>query len=164
MRGLIFLFSISISIICYSQQEIQNKAYAATINLLLDHSVPEISIEAAAKNKEVIFLDTRSKKEFETSHIKNALWVGYENFNVSTLPSNSKNKTFILYCSVGYRSEKITEKLISAGYSKCYNLYGGIFEWVNTGHPVYKNSTRTNNVHAYDKAWGIWLEKGQAVY
>lgn len=164
MRGLIFLFSISISIICYSQQEIQNKAYAATINLLLDHSVPEISIEAAAKNKEVIFLDTRSKKEFETSHIKNALWVGYENFNVSTLPPNSKNKTFILYCSVGYRSEKITEKLISAGYSKCYNLYGGIFEWVNTGHPVYINSTRTNDVHAYDKAWGIWLEKGQAVY
>ena len=73
MRGLIFLFSISISIICYSQQEIQNTAYAATINLLLNHSVPEISIKSAVKNKDVIFLDTRSKEEFETEISKNII-------------------------------------------------------------------------------------------
>ena len=148
----------------FSQQKIQNEAFATTINLLLAHSVPEISIEHASTKKNVVFLDTREKEEFDTSHIKGAIWVGYDTFNISKLPKNSRDKTFILYCSVGYRSEKITEKLLAHGYTKCFNLYGGIFEWINTGHPVYKNSSLTNNIHAYNKAWSIWLEKGHIVY
>ena len=46
-----------------------------------------------------------------------------------------------------------------------YNLYGGLFEWVNQGKEVVKpNGETTETVHAYSKSWGIWLKKGEKVY
>ena len=70
-----------------------------------------------------------------------------------------------MYCSVGYRSEKISEKLIAAGFTDVSNLYGGIFEWVNIGRPVYKASNqKTNRVHTYNKEWSKWLRTGIKVY
>jgi hypothetical protein len=65
---------------------------------------------------------------------------------------------------VGARSEKITEELLKKGYSDVSNLYGGIFEWVNEGKPVYTNNRKTTKVHAYSMAWGIWLKQGEKVY
>ena len=52
----------------------------------------------------------------------------------------SKSDTIVLYCSIGYRSEKIGEKLVEMGYGHVFNLYGGIFEWVNRDLPVYNAS------------------------
>jgi hypothetical protein len=71
----------------------------------------------------------------------------------------------VLYCSLGSRSEKIAEKLISAGYKNVYNLYGGIFEWINAGQPVYKlNGVQTSEIHTYSRDWARWVEKGTKVY
>ena len=71
----------------------------------------------------------------------------------------------IVYCSIGKRSEDVTLKLKKAGYTNVKNLYGGIFEWVNQGHPVYNNNNIvTDSVHAYGNFWGKWLDKGVKVY
>jgi 3-mercaptopyruvate sulfurtransferase SseA len=70
-----------------------------------------------------------------------------------------------VYCSVGYRSEKVSEQLRQAGYQTVYNLYGGIFEWKNQGHPVVNaEGEPTERVHAYNRSWGVWLKKGDKVY
>jgi len=45
------------------------------------------------------------------------------------------------------------------------NVYGGIFEWVNRGHPVVTgDGTETETVHAYSKSWSMWLTRGNHVY
>ena len=45
------------------------------------------------------------------------------------------------------------------------NLYGGIFEWKNQdGTVVDDEGSITDSVHAFDRAWGIWLNKGKKVY
>ena len=45
------------------------------------------------------------------------------------------------------------------------NLYGGIFEWVNQENPVIDTTgNETKNIHAYNKTWGVWLNKGNKVY
>lgn len=46
---------------------------------------------------------------------------------------------------------------MEAGYIQVYNLYGGIFEWVNEGHPVFNDQGETDKIHAYNKLWGMWL-------
>jgi hypothetical protein len=70
-----------------------------------------------------------------------------------------------VYCSVGYRSERIGEKLLKLGYTDVVNLYGGIFEWKNQGLDVYNSSNYpTDSVHTYNKSWGKWLVKGIKVY
>lgn len=138
-------------------------------NEIISKTIPLISVENLKKientKKTLIILDAREKKEYNTSHIKNALCVGYDHFNIKSLNQINKESTIVVYCSVGYRSEKIGEKLKKAGFSKVLNLQGGIFEWINTGFPVVdKNEVLTNKVHAYNKDWGKWLIKGEKVY
>ncbi|MBF0196920.1 MAG: rhodanese-like domain-containing protein [Planctomycetes bacterium] len=135
------------------------------LKTLLQHSVPEISTKEAYQQKDnALFLDARATEEFQVSHLKGAKIIGYAKINWPVLKGVAKNQPIIVYCSVGYRSEKVAEKLINAGYSKVSNLYGGIFAWINAGHPVYKQDQLTQKVHPYNRRWGKWLNKGEATY
>jgi hypothetical protein len=70
-----------------------------------------------------------------------------------------------VYCSVGYRSERIGEKLQDAGYTHVFNLYGGIFNWKNQDGVVLDASNdTTERVHTYNKSWSRFLKKGEPVY
>jgi rhodanese-related sulfurtransferase len=143
----------------------QSKAYALMLDTLVEKNVPIIKISEVNSKTSAVFLDTRSKKEYETSHILNAIWVGYDEFSLKTLKAIPKNTPIIVYCSVGYRSEKIGEKLQKAGYKNVKNLWGGIFEWANQSHPLVNSAGQpTQKVHAYSPEWGIWLQKGEKVY
>ena len=70
----------------------------------------------------------------------------------------------IVYCSIGYRSERIGEQVQNLGYKNVFNLKGGIFEWVNKGKTVMTEGQITTKIHPYDKEWGVWLQKGEKVY
>lgn len=112
----------------------------------------------------LVLLDSRAREEFEVSHIQGARYVGYNDFDISTIADIPRDQPILIYCSVGYRSGKIGEKLQKAGYTNVQNLYGGIFHWMNEGLPVYKADTVTNQIHPYNEKWGKWLEKGEKVY
>ena len=137
------------------------------LKTMIKETVPTITVAELSKKdlSQMVLLDSREKKEYEVSHLKNAKWVGYDDFKLSRVNDVPKDASIVIYCSVGVRSEKIGEKLIAAGYTNVKNLYGSIFEWVNEGYPVYNtNGKPTDRVHAYSKTWGIWLKKGVKVY
>lgn len=158
LAGLLFL-----AIACFGQ--VKSAAYRAMLLGLLQHSVPEITVQKASKkNTQVVFADAREPREYEVSHLPNAIFCGYDHFDLNALAGVPKNQPIIVYCSVGYRSEKIAERLRAQGYTDVSNLYGGIFEWVNQGQPVVNAAGRTEEVHAFDPKWGIWLQKGKKVY
>ncbi|WP_309608087.1 rhodanese-like domain-containing protein, partial [Flavobacterium sp.] len=116
--------------------------------------------------KNIIILDAREKNEFEVSHLKNANFVGYNNFNSKKIIQDYKNQdaTIVVYCSIGIRSEKIGEKLLKLGYKNVYNLYGGIFEWKNQNQEVVDSEQKpTENVHAFSKEWSEYLLKGNKI-
>ena len=145
--------------------QVKNTAYDKLLKSLLNHSVDEISVVEASKLKDnVTFFDAREPREYDVSHIENALLVGYNHFDINTVKNIPKDKKIIVYCSMGYRSEKITEKLVKAGYINASNLYGGIFEWKNEGFQVYDSIGVTEKTHAYNKMWGNWLEVGDKVF
>jgi len=138
-------------------------------NKIISKTVPLITVQELKKvedtSKSLLILDAREKEEYNVSHIKNAKYVGYDNFKISSLKGVSKDTYIVIYCSVGYRSEKIGEKLKQKGFKKVMNLQGGIFDWVNSGYLVYDNEgNQTKKIHAYDKSWGEWLTKGDKVY
>jgi hypothetical protein len=84
--------------------------------------------------------------------------VGYEDFDISKMDVLDKDKTIVVYCSIGYRSEKIGEKLKDKGFSMVYNLYGSIFEWGNLGLPLEdKSGVSTKNIHTYNAKWARWV-------
>ena len=133
-----------------------------------DHSVPYISVQELAMPKtNAIILDAREAIEYEVSHLKDAIHVGYNNFEIDSLQHHipDKNAPIVVYCSLGIRSEAIAEKIKKAGYANVTNLYGGIFEWKNNAFQVYDSEgNETNKVHVGHEYWGKWLRAGEKVY
>jgi len=126
----------------------------------------DIDVETLKANpSDYIILDTREKEEYDISHLEGAIWVGYDDFKLERLKDIPKGAKVLTYCSVGYRSERIGEKLQKAGYTNVYNLYGSIFSWINAGYPlVNENNESTNQVHGYNQRWGKWVKDGVVVY
>ncbi|MGJ8736273.1 rhodanese-like domain-containing protein [Zobellia laminariae] len=159
LSTLIFFLIASTS---FSQNKIDK-----TLRKLNKESVDYIHVETLEKTESPILLDAREKKEYDVSHLENAIWVGYDTFQLDSVLQKvqNKNSEIVVYCSIGVRSENIGEELEEAGYTNVKNLYGGIFEWKNEGLPVYDSiGNTTEKVHAFNKHWGKLLTSGEKVY
>lgn len=138
---------------------VNNPAFDRELQRILEFSVPVVGVEdLPSAGDDVILLDTRSREEYQVSHIPGARFVGYETFNPETLHGVPADAKIVLYCSVGYRSERIGERLQELGYRNVSNLYGSIFEWVNRGYEVVDAEGRpVETVHTYDEDWSQWV-------
>jgi len=144
-----------------------SEAFETMLSDLLSHTIPAIAPETlyAQGLERYMLLDTRAQPEFEVSHLEGAKAVGYESFDPQMLSTIPRDQPIVVYCSVGYRSEKIGEKLQDMGFTEVYNLYGGIFAWKNAGYKVMSADTiPTERVHTYNQDWSKWLVKGEKVY
>ena len=161
---IIALFMIG-SASAQQKRKVKSSTYDILLKKMLNHKVPEITVDSLSKIvNDVVLLDARELDEYKVSHLANALLVGYNNFTLDSLKIINKNTPIVVYCSVGYRSGKITEKLMENGFVNVQNLYGGIFEWKNNNKMLVDDKGITNDVHPYNKTWGVWLKKGNKVY
>lgn len=147
-----------------AQSRVLDPEFDKLLQGLLTHQVPESAVEDLRGRAGVLFLDAREAREYEVSHIPDALWVGYDDFSLARLEGVAKDQPIVVYCSVGYRSERVAEKLLQAGFTQVSNLYGGIFEWANRGCALTDEQGPTRAVHAYNLEWGKWLQAGEKVY
>jgi rhodanese-related sulfurtransferase len=161
-----FIVLLYTSITGFAQaSRVLSNSYDKLIQGTISNSTPQISVKQLAVNlNKYVILDAREPKEYVVSHLPNAVNVGYDKIDFSTIKNVPKDQAILVYCSIGYRSEKVSEKLIANGYKKVYNLYGGIFEWKNQGQKIVNSSGETNEVHSYSKVWGVWLNKGKKIY
>ena len=138
---------------------VDNPEFDKEISCLLDFSIPVISVQEAKENEAALFLDAREKQEYEISHIPGAVHIGYNHWDKNVLKHIPRDREIILYCSVGYRSEKIGNKLKALGFSRVKNLYGSIFEWVNVGLTLDDSlGEPSQRVHTYNKDWSKWVD------
>lgn len=163
MKQLLLYIFAFVSFLSFSQNDLSK--------LLKENNqqtVPYISVQELAMPKtNAILLDAREPKEFVISHLKDAICVGYDNFDIKKVTDTikDKNKEIVVYCSLGIRSEDVAEQLKKAGYTNVKNLYGGIFEWKNKNFEVYNHREKiTDSVHAFSEEWSKWLKKGIKVY
>ncbi len=163
MKKVLFFICIGISISGFAQKKLSK-----LLKQQNTESIPYISVEdLKTKKEDIILLDSREQKEFNTSHLKDAICVGYDSFNLEVIKPKLPNKDskIVVYCSLGIRSEDVAEKLKKAGYTNVYNLYGGIFEWKNNDLEVLNLQEQpTDSIHTFNKAWSKWLKKGVKVY
>lgn len=142
-------------------------AFDKKLKSLYKNTVPQIEAEAIKPKigKGVVLLDTRSEEEYRVSHIPGAALVNYDKFNSKDVQQIDRQAEVIVYCTVGYRSERIGEKLLEMGFTNVKNLYGGIFNWVNEEGTLINNLDQpTDSVHTYSKSWSPYLERGVKVY
>lgn len=125
--------------------------------------VVHISVADLAKRMKAgetpLLIDVRSAAEFEVSHLPGARRADQVEEALATLKQTPKDREIIVYCSIGYRSSHMADKLKQYGFEKVRNLEGSIFEWANAGHPVYRGDSPTDEVHPYDREWGQLLER-----
>ena len=143
--------------------------YDKLLNKMYKHTVPLINTDELRDlmqdNEKMVLLDIRSNKEYQVSHLANSVFIDYDTFNKKKISHLDKDAKIIVYCAVGYRSEKVGERLLAMGFKDVQNLYGGIFQWKNQNHPVVnKKGIATDSVHTYSKSWSKWLKKGIKVY
>lgn len=161
MKKIVILFLL-INSVSFSQKKLDN-----LLKKFNKNNVPYISVAVLATT-DAVLLDARETKEYNVSHLKNAICVGFNNFDltktVNQLPVDKDTK-IVVYCSLGIRSEQVAHKLIKEGYTNVYNLYGGIFEWKNNDYQVIDTlGKQTKKVHTFNKNWSKWLKKGIKIY
>ena len=146
-RKIICLVLLVLTYSAYAQSEYDRKLKSLYRNSVKTIKPADLK-ELITKGEKIIILDTRSPEEFNLSHLKNAQFLNYDSYSAEDLKKLPKNEKIIVYCSVGYRSERVGEKLQKLGYQNVYNIYGGIFEWKNEGMPVVNRQNQpTDSVH-----------------
>lgn len=163
IRILTLFFSVVITGCSLAQNKskwprVSDDSFNKKLHFLLREKVPFVSVDSLQTMalQDLIILDTRAKEEYDVSHIPGAIFVG-PTFNAADVEQYEKEKTVVVYCSVGYRSEKYGAAMQKMGYDKVYNLYGGIFEWVNNGQVVTTEEGNTSNIHTYNSNWGKYV-------
>lgn len=138
---------------------ISDAAFSKKVNKMLKGSVEAISTkELHEAYNDYLVLDTRELEEYLVSHLPDAVHLGYDDVLWNKLDTVSKEQAIVVYCSIGYRSEKIGEKLQEKGFQNIKNLYGSIFEWANQGHQLENpRGHSTQDVHTYNKRWSKWM-------
>lgn len=89
------------------------------------------------KNAGVVVLDVRTPGEFAAGHIQNAINIDVESSDFdANIAKLDKTKEYDVYCHSGRRSGIATQKMVKAGFTKVFNLDGGIIAWQNAGFPL----------------------------
>ena len=145
------------------------KTFDEKMKSLYRNTVPLIDASSLQKlanqDQQIFLLDTRSQAEYRVSHIPGARLIDYDHFEKRDVKDIPKDAKVVVYCSVGYRSERIGEKLQKMGFDDVSNLYGGIFDWKNQGKEIINlENNPTDSVHTYNKNWSQWLYNGIKVY
>ncbi|ABJ90691.1 rhodanese-related sulfurtransferase [Buchnera aphidicola] len=86
-------------------------------------------------NKDCVFVDMRNSYEYEIGHFYNSLTIPANTFReqLKKLPESLKlykKKKIIMYCTGGIRCEKSTVLLKNYGFSKIYQIHGGILKYI----------------------------------
>lgn len=85
-----------------------------------------------AINKEnVQLIDVRTKREFDSGHIRKAINVDVFNRSafVQYFEKFDRNKPIYLYCRSGSRSQRAAKLLVELGFKEIYDLKGGYLNW-----------------------------------
>lgn len=91
---------------------------------------------------EVFILDVRTPGEYASGHIKNSTLLAVQDIPANELDSKlrelPKNGSILVYCMSGIRSVAASKILADNGFSKVYNMQGGISDWINAGYETVK--------------------------
>jgi len=92
-----------------------------------------------SQNSDIIFLDIRTPREFRKGNAPRSVLIDYNSKNFSSEISKlDRQKTYIVYCAVGGRSENAMPEFESLGFENILHMPAGFRGWKQAGLPVSK--------------------------
>lgn len=133
--------------------------YSKMVTVFVPKLINNIEIDSNLLNANYVLLDARSEEEFKKSHLPGAIWIGDDSlvFNRANFDIGKREPRYLIYCSIGYRSQLIGKQLQDSLNFQIENLEGGIFKWNQYKFPLIdSDQNKTLEVHPYSFFWGIW--------
>lgn len=96
-----------------------------------------------------VLLDARSTEEYAMSHLQGAIHLDEKAATPERLKELDPQRSYVVYCSAGYRSCLLARKLQAQGFTQVQNLEGGLFAWANEGRSVWQGEEIVHTVHPY---------------
>jgi rhodanese-related sulfurtransferase len=88
-----------------------------------------------------LFLDVRSKEEFEAGHIKNSVNIPVDEIR-SRMKEFNNEKNIYIYCQAGLRGYLAQRMLKQNGFDNVHNLSGGYQLWEACTKETFQNSLK----------------------
>jgi rhodanese-related sulfurtransferase len=83
-----------------------------------------------AEEKDAVIIDVRSMPEVRDGMIPNALVMDiFQPDFPQKIQELDKDKTYLMYCRSGNRSAQACSYMAQLGFTKLYNLAGGMMYW-----------------------------------
>lgn len=167
MKIFLIIFCVTSLFISCAEKSYDQESFDKMLCHWYTYSVPLVDVdefhEMIRSSDSLLIIDVRTKEEYLVSHIVNAINIQTKEEIIKI--KDSGMKLMLLYCSVGYRSELLGNELYKSGFTKVYNLNGGIFNYVNHNLSlVNSHNDRVKVVHGYKPSWGCWVREGKVVY
>ncbi len=128
MREILYSFAVVFLVSCgNTNSQIIRNIDALEFNLLI-------------KKEETIIIDVRTPQEFHSGHIKDATNIDfYEGGFIDKLQMVRKDLPILVYCRSGGRSSSAARKMEELGFTRVYNLVGGIGAWNTANYTTIKS-------------------------
>ena len=119
MRNLVILLLLAITTSCTSQSSGKVK------------SIGIQTLKTEVIGKDVQLVDVRTSKEYDAGHIDDAINIDVLDDAVFTekFQDLDKEKPIYIYCQMGGRSKKASQKLKDLGFKTIFDYSGGYGEW-----------------------------------
>lgn len=124
---LIFASVIAIATVsCNNAQKNNSKASFQAIEVI----APKAMYDVLLKDPGAQLLDVRTKDEFAVSHLKDAQNICVTDTDFKQKVAHlDKDKPVYVYCKKGGRSAQASKILKELGFTKIFDLQGGITNW-----------------------------------
>jgi len=132
-RLLPILFSLSLFIIVLLQ--LQRGRASPYVNIDVDTAYNMIT---SGLHPNLVILDVRTQSEYDSGHIYRTVWIPVTELETRIAElAGHENHEITVYCASGGRSTTASGILDSHGFTKVYNIVGGMNAWQSAGYPVW---------------------------
>ena len=132
----VLVLALAISAGCTGIQTSASNATSAYTDLSVEEFKGMVDESRAAPGGTTI-LDVRTDAEYQREHLRDAINLDVNAGVFRELAARmDKEKTYLVYCQSGTRSARAAQILNELGFTRVYNMRGGIAKWKGAGFPV----------------------------
>lgn len=132
----VLVLALTLTAGCTGVQSSASNATSAYTDLSVEEFKRMVD-ESRAAPGEMTILDVRTDAEYQRWHLEDAINL---DVNLGVFRDRAarmdRDRTYLVYCQSGTRSARAAQTLSELGFTRVYNLRGGITKWRDAGYPV----------------------------
>ena len=108
-----------------------------TIIVAQNNRLSAAEFNRKSSRKDAIVVDVRTSGEYASGHLTNAVLIDFNQPDfMQKMQQYNTSTELLIYCASGNRSSRALLQLTKAGYSRVYDLTGGIAAWRSAGYKI----------------------------